>query len=508
MTDFPGGPEGAQRRVSAFKRELLWASVLFAVMFSTVLVLGSLILFRDLSDKEVIRMLNTYSKDLETQLRQVPTTQTYKGYSQQKITVKRLNLFLSERKIFDSYKLYDEHGKLVKQGEVYRDGTLVEGDPPENLLPGQEETTFSKKIPMVVDVPIEQGKVGKAIFSVSQEVLARQAQGFRQDMMVKILVMGGTILLLLAAAYLYVLRLLRVSRRIEFEAMAQERLSYLGLLSSGMAHEIKNPLNSIQMNLQLLEEEVLSGGDRESVASWIGPIRKEIRRLEHLVNDFLLYARPMRPDRKPLAVGPFLEAIAAFLEGEAAQRGVSLEVRLAPGIPEIQADEGLLRTAVLNLALNAIQAMPDGGKVLVEAGREGDSLRIEVSDSGPGIPEERAEEIFQIFVTHKPGGTGLGLPIARRIAESHGGSLRAVPASERGGEGGARMRLEVSLGKGESRGAKDEGRKTKDEGRGAKDEGRGARDERRRTKDVGRGTKDDGRGVVEKRGNGSPSSGI
>jgi signal transduction histidine kinase len=185
------------------------------------------------------------------------------------------------------------------------------------------------------------------------------------------------------------------------------------------------------------------------VASWIGPIRKEIRRLEHLVNDFLLYARPMRPDRKPLAVGPFLEAIAAFLEGEAAQRGVSLEVRLAPGIPEIQADEGLLRTAVLNLALNAIQAMPDGGKVLVEAGREGDSLRIEVSDSGPGIPEERAEEIFQIFVTHKPGGTGLGLPIARRIAESHGGSLRAVPAPERGGEGGARMRLEISLGKGE-----------------------------------------------------------
>jgi signal transduction histidine kinase len=446
VVEFPGGPEVTQKRVSAFKRELVWSAILFALMFGTVLALGSLILLRDLGDKEVIRMLNTYSKDLETQLKQVPSTQTLKGYQQQKVTVTRLNLFMAERKIFDSYKLYDEQGKLVKQGEVLRDGTFVEGDPPENLLPGQAQTTFSKKIPMVVDVPIEQGKVGKAIFSVSQEVLTRQAQEFRKEMMVKVLVMGCTILLLLAAAYLYVLRLLRLSRRIEFDAQKQERLSYLGLLSSGMAHEIKNPLNSIQMNLQLLEEEVLSGGDRESVRSWIDPIRKEIRRLEHLVNDFLLYARPMQPECRPFTVGPFLQAIAHFLEGEAAQRGVSLEVRVAPELPEICADEGLLRTALMNLVLNAIQSMPSGGKVRMDAGREGDRLRMDVVDTGPGIPLEKVEDIFQIFVTTKPGGTGLGLPIARRIAESHGGSLRAVPSGERGGKDGACMRMEVLLG--------------------------------------------------------------
>lgn len=446
MKEFPGGKEGAERRVSAFKRELVWASVLFALMFGTVLALGSLILLKDLSDKEVMRMLNTYSRELEAQLKQVPSKQTLKGYQQKRTTVTRLNLFLTERKIFDSYKLYDDQGKLVRQGEVLRDGTFVDGDPPENLLPGEQQTTFSKKIPMVVDVPIDQGKMGKAIFSVSQDVLNRQAQEFRREVMVKVLVMVGIILLLLVAAYLYVLRLLRVSRGIEVEAQNQERLSYLGILSSGMAHEIKNPLNSIQMNLQLLEEEVLSGSDPRDAVSFIGPIRKEIRRLEHLVNDFLLYARPMQPVRKPLEVEPFLLAITRFVSGEAAQRGAELEVSVSPDLPAVSADEGLLRTAVLNLVLNAVQALPEGGTVSLAARREGDFLRIEVRDTGAGISAEKSEEVFQIFVTNKPGGTGLGLPIARRIAESHGGMLKVVQPSERGGGPGACLRMEIPMG--------------------------------------------------------------
>jgi signal transduction histidine kinase len=154
----------------------------------------------------------------------------------------------------------------------------------------------------------------------------------------------------------------------------------------------------------------------------------------------------MQPKRKPLQVGPFLEAIARFQEGEASNRGVGLVVQVEPDLPVVFADEGLLRTALLNLVLNAIQAQPGGGEVRLEARREGEMMILEISDSGEGIPEDKAEEIFQIFVTTKPGGTGLGLPIARRIAECHGGSLRVIASGEREGKGGACMKMEIPLG--------------------------------------------------------------
>ncbi|OYV99549.1 MAG: hypothetical protein B7X11_05335, partial [Acidobacteria bacterium 37-65-4] len=231
------------------------------------------------------------------------------------------------------------------------------------------------------------------------------------------------ILVMLGLAYLYVLRILRLTRRIEAEAQNQMRLSYLGLLSSGLAHEIKNPLNSLQMNLQLFEEEAASGAKPEQLASWIRPMEREIRRLERLVNDFLMFARPLKPAIQSTRVAAILEATAELVAEEARRKGVQVAWDVAPGLPSVETDEALLRTCVLNLVLNSIQAAQATGAIFMRAFPRGDKLVLEICDEGPGIPEDKREKIFEIFYTTKVGGTGLGLPIARRIAEGLGGTL-------------------------------------------------------------------------------------
>jgi signal transduction histidine kinase len=241
-------------------------------------------------------------------------------------------------------------------------------------------------------------------------------------------ILVGAILFLLVAAYLYVIRVLRMTRHLEAEAQERERLSYLGLLSSGMAHEIKNPLNSIQVNLQLLEEELASGAPPAQAISYLQPVQKEVKRLERLVNDFLVYARPMTPKLAPVLLGQTLEDLRLLVAQEARQKGIALTVSCPPDL-SIMADDGMLRIALLNLLLNAIHAEKEGGAIEVEATEDNGYARIAVRDHGRGVPEELRDKIFVIFFTDKPGGTGLGLPIARRIAETHGGTL-ALEESE------------------------------------------------------------------------------
>jgi len=424
-----GVPPDRPSREPAFRRELLLASTLFAAAFVLALGVGAYILVKDLGEKEVFRMLQGYSKELETSFQKIPLTEPRKGYQQQKLVTTRLNEFLVDKRLFDSVEIYDAQGNLVRRQDFLREGSVVGTRPGEDLLPGQRRVQLGQRIPFETQVPIEPGKMGRAVLNVSQEVLARQAQDFRDELAHKVFGLVGFILALLATAYFYVLRILRMSRRLEAEAQTQERLSYLGLLSSGMAHEIKNPLNSIQMNLQLLEEELAGTAGAQEAGLYLGPVRQEVRRLERLVNDFLLYARPLTPTLAPVDLKRSLSELTALVTEEARRKGVALTVDAPGDLPEIQADDGLLRTAVLNLVFNALHAEPDGGIVDLKAEVRGHRVEVSVRDHGAGIDLARRERIFQIFITDKPGGTGLGLPISRRIAEAHGGSLELRDAA-------------------------------------------------------------------------------
>jgi signal transduction histidine kinase len=217
-------------------------------------------------------------------------------------------------------------------------------------------------------------------------------------------------------------------------------------IAAGIAHEVRNPLNALQINLGILEQEISEiVPDRGShVFEVIGKIAGELRSLDNFVTEFLRFARPPRPALEPTAVRPLLADLVTFIGPECSRKGVSLSLKPGDGPETVMADPFQLKHAVLNLVLNALQATPAGGAVAIEAGDDAGALEIRVRDSGEGMAEDVLARVFEAFFTTREGGTGLGLPIARRIAEAHGGALAL---ESRPGEGAvATLRLPAATG--------------------------------------------------------------
>ena len=212
-----------------------------------------------------------------------------------------------------------------------------------------------------------------------------------------------------------------------------EKMAALGTFASGLAHEVRNPLNSISLQLARLERRTraLEPEVAEGVASLTRIIREEVTRLDTLVGDFLLFARPTEPARTPTALDRIAEEVASLLEVEARQAGLRLEIRrIGEPLPRLSLDPGRMKQVVLNLVRNAIEAVPKGGRVIVECGLVDGRARLVVHDSGPGLPRDL--DIFQLFVTTKPQGTGLGLSIVQQIVLEHGGEILAESRSDGG----------------------------------------------------------------------------
>ena len=213
----------------------------------------------------------------------------------------------------------------------------------------------------------------------------------------------------------------------------RDRLAALGEMSAGLAHEIRNPLAAIKGAIQYLDPSKLPEDDRE----FLEIIAEEVNRLNTVVSQFLDYSRPLRSSLAPTDVNEVLARTFKLLQAEVPE-GVTLELELAEWAPRVQADAEQLKQVFLNLALNAFQAMPRGGRLTVgtlvardelafwrEGNRRSDVVEIRFRDSGPGIPEEARDSIFVPFYTTKEKGTGLGLAICQRIVKAHGGSIVA-----------------------------------------------------------------------------------
>jgi signal transduction histidine kinase len=222
----------------------------------------------------------------------------------------------------------------------------------------------------------------------------------------------------------------------------RDRLAALGEMSAGLAHEIRNPLAAIKGAIQYLEPARLPLEDRE----FLEIIIEEVNRLNGVVTQFLDYSRPLKPTMAPGEVNEILEKTFRLL---GAQTPAQIEVRLelAPHLPRVQCDAEQLKQVFLNLALNAFQAMPRGGRLTVatrverdelafwrEGKRRRDSVEIRFHDSGAGIPEEARDNIFVPFYTTKEKGTGLGLAICQRIVKAHGGTIAVRSAPGDGAE--------------------------------------------------------------------------
>jgi len=230
-------------------------------------------------------------------------------------------------------------------------------------------------------------------------------------------------------------------KAMERKLLQNERLASIGRALSFVTHEVKNPLVVIGgFARSLLRDSGLSQGQKEKLEI----IACEVKRLEGLLEEIQDFSKPLRLKRERLHLGPFLEGEISILRDSEICREVKVELSVE-GDPVVRADKERLRQVLVNLIKNSLEAMEKGGNILVKAaeGNQG-HVEITVEDDGKGIPEDRVEDLFQPFFTTKPGGTGLGLPLCRKIVEDHGGdmTMRSRPG------GGTIVTIRLPLGEG------------------------------------------------------------
>ena len=212
---------------------------------------------------------------------------------------------------------------------------------------------------------------------------------------------------------------LRKNREKEQLLNRKERLAALGQLAAGVAHEIKNPLNAINLTITHLDDKFVDGED-EAARKYISTIQEEIGRLDKTVNDFLNYVRSDALDRKKTDVNALLDDILRLYEREISHNHIQLEKNYAKKFA-LKLDSERIKTALINIILNAIQSMPEGGKLSIFT--KSRTKEIIIKDSGIGIPEKDLTTIFDLFFTTKATGTGLGLPTAYKIIKAHEGEI-------------------------------------------------------------------------------------
>ncbi len=238
----------------------------------------------------------------------------------------------------------------------------------------------------------------------------------------------------------------------ESELAAVEKHGLLARLLGRLAHEIRNPLSSLDIHVQLLEEDLatLAPETRKPLDARLEIIHGELHRLESIVERFLRLAGPSALDLEPAEISKIIMHVCELLRAEASTRQIEITAQIENHLPSVNVDSVRLTQALMNLVINAVQAVEKNGRVQVSAAKSaaGDALVLRVQDNGPGIPENKLEEIFDPYFTTKPEGVGLGLWIARQIAVAHGGTLRTenVPTD------GALFTLLLPLGRKENPG--------------------------------------------------------
>jgi signal transduction histidine kinase len=223
------------------------------------------------------------------------------------------------------------------------------------------------------------------------------------------------------------------------------QLAEMGKLAAGLAHELKNPLSTLKLNLQLLEEDLKEIPGAQHSVHRLATLKKEADRLRHTLDDFLRFAGRIELRLENVPLNRVVEELVDFILPQAQSAKVRVLTSLAPENPICPLDVNLFKQALLNLLLNALQAMPanrngdssgggsgGGGELLVRTLESKDCAILYVSDTGVGIPPENLPRIFDAYFTTKKGGTGLGLPTTRRIIEEHNGHIAVTSEPGRG----------------------------------------------------------------------------
>ncbi|MCP4268106.1 MAG: PAS domain S-box protein [Candidatus Brocadiaceae bacterium] len=210
------------------------------------------------------------------------------------------------------------------------------------------------------------------------------------------------------------------------ELVRAKTLSTLGQYSNELAHEIKNPLNAISIQMSLLEREIGKHdlGSREELSDIVKVVKEEISRLNKLAKDCLDFSRSGDLKRKDEDIGQIFEELLSLVTPHAELNGITIYLKMMTGCSQALVDKDKFKQALLNIIINSIDVMIGGGEIEINVSKEDGRLNISLKDTGPGIPEEQHDKIFDLFYSTKSGGTGVGLAVTKNIVHAHGGNIR------------------------------------------------------------------------------------
>jgi len=247
-----------------------------------------------------------------------------------------------------------------------------------------------------------------------------------------------------------ILRDLTQVRTLEETLKRTDRLSMVGTMAAGLAHEIKNPLGGIKGAAQLLQMEL---GKEDGLQEYTQLMIRETERVNRIIEELLDLSRPRQAEAGSVNISQVLDEIVMLQQQAFAERGIAFKLRLDPSIPDISGDRDLLVRLFLNLIKNAGEASPDNEKITIESRIDSEyhmsfpgakptpMVLISIKDNGPGIPQKKLDQIFTPFFTTKEGGSGLGLPICQKIITDHGGFMQYVNRAE----GGTSVKVSLPL---------------------------------------------------------------
>ena len=413
------------------------------------LALFGWLIFRSLSEREIQRVLldtRHQAQRLAEQIAEraaVGDRDLYIAVASEQETLSYIDSILQQRDVVQTLEIRDRDGVLVyrsyTEASVPAEGveleTFRESEVPPQIerRTSQNESTFDfEASPFDINIPI--AELGFLHVGISQGQLEQRIAVLQSDLVRLVSAIGALTLALLAAAYLAVWVLYRRGRRLEEQAAEAERMAYIGTLASGLAHEIRNPLNSLRLNMQMLEED-LDHPSRGTHRKILAITKSEIGRLERLATDFLSYARPRALELEQIRAIDVLGSAREVLARETAATGVTVSVSDQTGGAQVEVDRSLMKQLLLNLLQNAVTAASSEGakgSVQLTAWSRGETVLLEVKDDGPGIPRLEQSKIFDLFYSTRKGGTGLGLAIVKRIAQAHDADLSVSSAPGEG----------------------------------------------------------------------------
>jgi len=422
---------GSERTTSSGSRSLRRQYALVSALFA-FLVLGIIFIFGHLISQSLSRRylqdaLLTGREETERFAEQL-SSKRFKVQERHSELIGRTLQGLPQREVLESIQVTDLKGEVVFSMDLRSTEELPEAMVSHLELSGALSDQDMVETENSYEIAVPLGEVGTVVGRISKGRLAERVVALRRDLLVQTASVAGLTLLTLVAGFAFVWHLIQRTQRAETKRREAEEMAALGALAANLAHEIRNPLNSININLELLEEDITAGeaSARESLTS----TRHEVSRLARLVSEFLSYAKPSLPSLSIIEVSELLEDVAEFVRPESRRQGVHLRLQPEEIEAQVRGDANHLRQVLLNLILNGVQATAglEAARRIVELEAEVDPQEVAliVRDRGDGIPPEEIEHVRRAFYTLRRGGTGLGLAIADRIITGHGGRLELV----------------------------------------------------------------------------------